>query len=73
MVWHITNQAMLQQLGVLGDTMHRSYYTLDIFRYQLHYADNKDQAESLFMSLYIQGTLPLQRVPVSQVKELHTS
>ncbi|CAL5091866.1 unnamed protein product [Urochloa decumbens] len=33
---HITNQAMLLQLIVLRDAMHRGYYMLDTFRYQHH-------------------------------------
>ncbi|TVU13262.1 hypothetical protein EJB05_40798, partial [Eragrostis curvula] len=33
---HITNQAMLQQLDLLRDAMHRGYYVLDTFRYQCH-------------------------------------
>jgi len=48
---HITNQAMLQQLGLLRDAMHRGYYTLDTFRYQSQYAEgSKDQAVSHSMS-----------------------
>jgi len=31
----ITNQAMLQQLGLLRDAMHRGYYKLDTFRTSL--------------------------------------
>jgi hypothetical protein len=49
---HITNQAMLQLLGMLIDAMHQGYYTLDTFRYQPQYAeDSKDQAVSHFMFL----------------------
>ncbi|XP_034579647.2 putative disease resistance RPP13-like protein 1 [Setaria viridis] len=33
---HITNQAMLLQLVMLGDTVHWSHYVLDTFRCQLH-------------------------------------
>ncbi|CAD6341984.1 unnamed protein product [Miscanthus lutarioriparius] len=52
MVRHITNQAMIQQLGMLRDAMHRGYYTLDAFRYQPHYGeDDSDQVVSRFMSL----------------------
>jgi len=48
----ITNQAMLQQLGLLRDAMHRGYYKLDTFRYQPQYAEGgKDhQTVSHFMS-----------------------
>ena len=49
----ITNQAMLQQLGLLRDAMHRGYYTLDTFKYQPQYAEGggKDhQTVSCFMS-----------------------
>ncbi|CAN6170585.1 unnamed protein product, partial [Urochloa humidicola] len=38
----ITNQAMLQQLDILRDAMHRGYYILDTFRYQRH---NKEEAK----------------------------
>lgn len=31
---HITNQAMLLQLNMLRDDMHRGYYALDTFRCQ---------------------------------------
>jgi hypothetical protein len=30
---HITNQAMIQQLGMLRDATHQAYYALDAFRY----------------------------------------
>ncbi|KAG0541408.1 hypothetical protein BDA96_02G014200 [Sorghum bicolor] len=33
---HITNQAMIQQLGMLRDAIHQGYYALDAFRYQPH-------------------------------------
>ncbi|KAF8731406.1 hypothetical protein HU200_016467 [Digitaria exilis] len=39
----ITNQAMLQQLDILSDTMYRGYYLLDTFRYQSHKEEAKDQ------------------------------
>ncbi|XP_062187575.1 uncharacterized protein LOC133890942 isoform X1 [Phragmites australis] len=49
---HITNQAMLQQLDMLRDAMHRGYYMLDTLRYQSHdEEDAKDQAVSHFLSL----------------------
>jgi hypothetical protein len=48
---HITNQAMLQQLGLLRDATHRGYYTLDTFRYQPQYAEGgKDQTMSRLIS-----------------------
>uniref|UniRef100_A0A804UCM0 Rx N-terminal domain-containing protein n=1 Tax=Zea mays TaxID=4577 RepID=A0A804UCM0_MAIZE len=34
---HITNQAMLLQLGMLRDAMHRGYYTLDAFSFRNNY------------------------------------
>ncbi|RLM87606.1 uncharacterized protein C2845_PM04G01370 [Panicum miliaceum] len=41
----ITNQAMLLQLVMLRDAMHRGYYMLDTFRYQPHDDEEaKDQA-----------------------------
>ncbi|TVU40553.1 hypothetical protein EJB05_14020, partial [Eragrostis curvula] len=40
----ITNQAMLQQLDMMRDAMHRGYYMLDVFRCQsLDEGDTKDQ------------------------------
>ncbi|OEL35400.1 hypothetical protein BAE44_0003581, partial [Dichanthelium oligosanthes] len=33
---YITNQAMLQQLNMLRDAIHRGCYTLDSFKYQSH-------------------------------------
>ncbi|XP_066393133.1 putative disease resistance RPP13-like protein 1 [Miscanthus floridulus] len=52
----ITNQAMLLQLGMLRDAMHRGYYALDAFRYQPHYGeDGNDPAARQFM--------PLSKVP----------
>jgi len=36
----VTNQAMVQKLGMLSDTMHRGCYLLDTFRYQSN--NNKD-------------------------------
>ncbi|GJN24318.1 hypothetical protein PR202_gb12054 [Eleusine coracana subsp. coracana] len=48
---HITNQAMLQQLDLLRDAMHRGYYMLDIFMCQsLDKGDTKDQVMSLSLS-----------------------
>jgi hypothetical protein len=48
----ITNQAMVQQLGMLRDAMHRGYYALDAFRYQPRYGeDGNDPAARRFMSL----------------------
>jgi hypothetical protein len=49
---HITNQAMIQQLSMLRDAMHRGSYALDAFRYEPHYGeDDSDQVVSGFMSL----------------------
>ncbi|XP_062187561.1 uncharacterized protein LOC133890934 isoform X2 [Phragmites australis] len=49
---HITNQAMLQQLDMLSDAMHRGYYMLDTFRYQHHDKEEvKDQVVSHSLSL----------------------
>ncbi|TVU40342.1 hypothetical protein EJB05_13803, partial [Eragrostis curvula] len=55
----ITNEALLLQLDMLRDAMHRGCYMLDIFRYQSH---DKDDAEdqsmshsSLFKLNYIKG------------------
>nr|CAB3451733.1 unnamed protein product [Digitaria exilis] len=42
----ITNQAVLQQLDILSDTMYRGYYLLDTFRYQSHKEEAKDQIVS---------------------------
>nr|CAB3451735.1 unnamed protein product [Digitaria exilis] len=42
----ITNQAVLQQLDILSDTMYRGYYLLDTFRYQSHKEEDKDQIVS---------------------------
>ncbi|KAF8713926.1 hypothetical protein HU200_027908 [Digitaria exilis] len=51
---HITNQAMLLQLLMLTDAMHRGYYTLDNFRYQPQDEEEaKDQAVSRSSSLSI--------------------
>jgi hypothetical protein len=48
----ITNQAMIQQLGMLRDTMHRGYYALDAFRYQPRYGeDGNVPAVRRFISL----------------------
>ncbi|KAL6647696.1 hypothetical protein ACP70R_015133 [Stipagrostis hirtigluma subsp. patula] len=44
---HITNRAMLQQLDMLRDAMHRGYYMLDTFRYQSH---NKEEAKDQIVS-----------------------
>ncbi|KAF8655963.1 hypothetical protein HU200_060844 [Digitaria exilis] len=43
---HITNHAMLQQLDMLRDAMHRGDYILDTFRYQSHDDDSKHQVVS---------------------------
>ncbi|XP_062186560.1 putative disease resistance protein At1g50180 isoform X3 [Phragmites australis] len=49
---HITNQAMLQQLDMLRDAMHRGYYMLDTFRYQSHdKEDAKDQPYNMHLLL----------------------
>jgi hypothetical protein len=48
---HITNQAMLQQLGMLRDAMYQGNYMLDTSRYQSHdVEDGKDSAVSLSLS-----------------------
>ncbi|CAO1939976.1 unnamed protein product [Urochloa humidicola] len=39
----ITNQAMLQQLDMLRDTIYRGYYLLDTFRYRSHKEEAKGQ------------------------------
>ncbi|CAL5034385.1 unnamed protein product [Urochloa decumbens] len=46
MVRQITNQAMVQQLDMLRDTMYRGCYLLDTFRFQSHKEDAKDQTVS---------------------------
>ncbi|XP_062183518.1 putative disease resistance RPP13-like protein 1 [Phragmites australis] len=49
---HVTNQAMLHQLDMLRDAMHRGYYMLDTFRYQsLDKEDAKAQDVSHSLSL----------------------
>nr|CAB3455547.1 unnamed protein product [Digitaria exilis] len=46
---HITNHAMLLQLVILRDAVHRGYYTLDNFRYQPHDDEGTiDQAKMRF-------------------------
>ncbi|KAF8713923.1 hypothetical protein HU200_027905 [Digitaria exilis] len=50
---HITNHAMLLQLLMLRDAMHRGHYTLDNFRYQPHGEEAKDQGVSHSSSLSI--------------------
>jgi len=51
---HITNEAMLLQLVMLRDAMHRGYYMLDAIRYQHHdEEDAKDQVVSRSSSLSI--------------------
>ncbi|KAF8731366.1 hypothetical protein HU200_016422 [Digitaria exilis] len=51
---HITNHAMLLQLVILRDAVHRGYYTLDNFRYQPHDDEGTiDQAVSRSSSLSI--------------------
>ncbi|XP_062189262.1 uncharacterized protein LOC133892470 isoform X2 [Phragmites australis] len=44
---HITNRAMLQQLDLLRNTMHRGFYTLDTFRYQ---SQDKEETEDQIVS-----------------------
>ncbi|CAL4986016.1 unnamed protein product [Urochloa decumbens] len=57
---HITNQAMLQQLGMLRDAMYQGNYILDASRYQSHDEDGKDSIVSHSLSLcivnYLRGT-----------------
>ncbi|KAK3126192.1 hypothetical protein QOZ80_7AG0552960 [Eleusine coracana subsp. coracana] len=49
---HITNHAMLLQLDMLRDAIHRGYYTLDTFRYQSPEKwQTKDQIVSYSWSL----------------------
>ncbi|KAF8731415.1 hypothetical protein HU200_016477 [Digitaria exilis] len=48
---NITNQAMLQQLDMLRDSMYRGYFKLDSFRYQYHH--DKEEANDLFVSYYL--------------------
>ncbi|KAK3124292.1 hypothetical protein QOZ80_7BG0584560 [Eleusine coracana subsp. coracana] len=48
---HITNQAMLCQLDMLRDVMHRGSYTLDTFRYISHEEGPNDMAVSRCPSL----------------------
>ncbi|KAG2631270.1 putative disease resistance protein RGA1 [Panicum virgatum] len=49
----ITNQAVLQQLDMLTDTMYRGYYILDTFRYQSHSEEEaKGQVMSNSLSLW---------------------
>ncbi|WVZ61579.1 hypothetical protein U9M48_011431 [Paspalum notatum var. saurae] len=43
----VTNQAMLQQLGLLSDAMHRGCYLLDTFRYQSSSHNNKDRRQGV--------------------------
>jgi hypothetical protein len=58
---HIPNQAMIQQLGMLRDAMHRGSYALDAFRYKPHYGeDDSVQVVSGFMSL---SKLPFAKDP----------
>ncbi|CAN6181001.1 unnamed protein product [Urochloa humidicola] len=48
----ITNQAMLLQLNMLREAMHRGHYVLDTFRYQPHDEDStKDQSVSCSSSV----------------------
>ena len=48
----ITNRGVLQQLDMLRDAMHHSYYILDTFRYQSHSAEEaKGQVLSKSLSL----------------------
>ncbi|KAL6880498.1 hypothetical protein ACP4OV_012063 [Aristida adscensionis] len=48
---HITNKAMLDQLNMLRDCMHRGYYVLDAFRCQPNDEDTKGQAVGHFSFL----------------------
>ncbi|XP_039793246.1 uncharacterized protein LOC120659239 [Panicum virgatum] len=43
----ITNRGVLQQLDMLRDAMHHSYYILDTFRYQSH---SEEEAKGLFVN-----------------------
>ncbi|KAF8731416.1 hypothetical protein HU200_016478 [Digitaria exilis] len=47
---NITNQAMLQQLDMLRDSMYRGYFTLDSFRYQ--YRHDKEELNDRPVSYY---------------------
>ncbi|XP_062186432.1 putative disease resistance protein RGA3 [Phragmites australis] len=44
---HITNRAMLLQVDMLRDAMHRGHYVLDTFRYQHH---DKEEAKNQIVS-----------------------
>ncbi|CAO2200906.1 unnamed protein product [Urochloa humidicola] len=48
----ITNQAMLLQLNMLRDTMHRGHYVLDTFRYQPN--DEEDAKDQSPYSMHLQ-------------------
>ncbi|WVZ61558.1 hypothetical protein U9M48_011414 [Paspalum notatum var. saurae] len=48
---HITNQAMMQQLDMLRDAMHRGCYILDTFRYQSYDDDEDTKDQSVSHSL----------------------
>jgi len=46
---HITNQAMIIQLGMLRDAVHRGYYMLDTYIYQ---PNNEEEAKDQVMRQY---------------------
>ncbi|CAL5077860.1 unnamed protein product [Urochloa decumbens] len=58
---HVTNQAMLLQLVMLRDAMHRGYYMLDTFRYQHH-----DEEETKYEDVSHSSSLSI----VNSVKRL---
>jgi hypothetical protein len=59
----ITNQAMLKQLDMLRDAMHRGCYILDTFKYQSH---SEEEAKGQFMSNYLSlSKTSLQGLPSS--------
>lgn len=66
---HITNQAMLQQLCMLRDAMHRGCYMLDTFRYQCH---DEEEAESQIVShsFSLSGLNSLKEICSSNIKKV---
>ncbi|PAN05903.1 hypothetical protein PAHAL_1G209200 [Panicum hallii] len=60
---HVTNQAMLLQLDMLRDAMHKGIYALDSFRYQPHAAedDDRDQAARRSVPLFIASCAKIPR------------
>jgi hypothetical protein len=55
----ITNQAVLEQLDMLRDAMHRGYYILDTFRYQSH-SEEEAKGQVMSNSLSLLNVNPLQ-------------